>query len=72
MTRPPHLVGGLAMLYGYFRSMIQRRPRYGDEEFRRFLRSYQWACLRGGKARATADLNARQAARWQPGRPPDP
>jgi hypothetical protein len=67
MTRPPLLVGGLAMLYGYLRSMIQRRSRYGDEEFRRFLRAYQWACLRKGKARATAELNGRQAARWDPG-----
>jgi glycosyltransferase involved in cell wall biosynthesis len=67
MTRPPLLVGGLAMLYGYFRSMIRRNPRYGDDEFRRFLRSYQWASLLKGKARATADLNERQAARWEPG-----
>src|SRR5699024_10636672 len=38
MTRPPLIVGGLAMLWGYFRSMLARRPRYGDPAFRRFLR----------------------------------
>jgi glycosyltransferase involved in cell wall biosynthesis len=70
MTRPPLVVGGIAMLYGYVKSGIQRKARYGNEEFRRFLRRYQWACLLSGKARATADLNARQAARWDPGRPP--
>jgi hypothetical protein len=72
MTRPPLVVGGIGMLYGYFRSMIRRSPRYGDPEFRRFLRRYQWACLLRGKGRATADLDARQAARWVPGAPPPP
>jgi glycosyltransferase involved in cell wall biosynthesis len=69
MTRPPRVLGGLAMLWGYFRSMALRNPRYGDDEFRRFLRRYQWACLVKGKARATADTDARQAARWDPARP---
>ncbi len=72
MTRPPILVGGLAMLRGYVKSLIRRDPRYGDAEFRRFLRSYQWACLLKGKSRATAELNARQAARWDPERAPFP
>jgi poly-beta-1,6-N-acetyl-D-glucosamine synthase len=63
-------VGGLAMLYGFAGSMVQRKPRYGDAEFRRFLRSYQWVCLLKGKANATADLNARQAAHWDPQRAP--
>jgi glycosyltransferase involved in cell wall biosynthesis len=66
MTRPPLVVGGLAMLQGYLNSLIRRNPRYGDAEFRRFLRSYQWACLLKGKTAATAELNARQAERWNP------
>lgn len=65
MTRPPLFVGGLAMLYGYFKSMVRRVPRYGDEKFRRLLRGYQWACLLKGKSRATADFNARLAPRWR-------
>jgi glycosyltransferase involved in cell wall biosynthesis len=65
MTRPPLVVGGLAMAHGYFKSLIERQPRYGDAEFRRFLRRYQWACLLRGKKRATADLNASQAAVWR-------
>jgi hypothetical protein len=48
-------------------SLIQRKPRYGDAGFRRFLRAYQWACLLKGKTAATAELNARQAKRWNPG-----
>jgi len=66
MTRAPLVVGGMAMLHGYFKSMIFRNPRYGDDEFRRFLRGYQWACLFRGKAAATAELNSRQAGRWDP------
>ena len=65
MTRPPIGVGGLAMLWGYVRSMAQRKERYGDEDFRRFLRNYQWQCLFRGKSRATLALNDRQAQRWR-------
>jgi hypothetical protein len=67
LGHPPILVGSLAMLWGYFKSMIQRKPRYGDLEFRRFLRRYQWACLLRGKTRATAELNQRQSVQWQGG-----
>lgn len=68
MTRPPIVIGGLAMLWGYFRSMLRRAPRYGDEEFRRFVRRYQWACLLKGKARTLSEFDARQAAFWNPAR----
>ena len=70
MTRPPLVVGGIAMLYGYCRSFVTRAPRFGNEEFRRFLRSYHLRCLLKGKRRATAELNARQAAVWQTSRAP--
>ncbi len=72
MTRPPRVVGGLAMLYGYFKSMLDRNPRYGDDDFRRFLQSYQLTCLMKGKISATAELNARQAQVWDPSRPASP
>ena len=66
MTRPPVLLGGIAMLWCYLKSMMQRRARYGDASFRKFLRAYQWSCLRYGKSRATTELNARQATVWRP------
>jgi hypothetical protein len=53
------------MLWGYVRSMAQRKERYGDAAFRSFLRRYQWGCLLTGKARATRRLNERQAAHWR-------
>ena len=64
MTRPPIIVGGVAMLWGYIRSWLTNQPRYGDEQFRRFLRAYQRECLLRGKRRATEALNVRQAAQW--------
>ena len=61
----PVLIGSVAMLWGYTRSALRRLPRYGDPEFRRFLRQYQYDCLRHGKAAATARLNARQESAWR-------
>ena len=64
MTRPPVVVGGLAMWWGYVKSMLMSKPRYDQPAFRRFLRSYQWACLFKGKAAATRALNASGAVRF--------
>lgn len=59
MTRPPRILGGMAMAWGYLRSAWRRDERYNDLEFRRFLRRYQWQCLRKGKQRATEEIHAR-------------
>ena len=69
-TRPPLVMGGVAMLWGYLKSLFGRGERYEDPEFRRFLRRFQWACLVKGKARAVAELNDRQAAVWRRRHPP--
>ncbi len=61
----PALIGSVAMLWGYLRSWLKRLPRYDDLEFRRFLRSYQHACLRMGKRAATARINADRAQLWR-------
>ena len=60
----PAVIGSIAMLWGYFSSWFKALPRYNDPEFRRFLRSYQHACLRMGKRAATARLDAERASRW--------
>ena len=79
VTHPPVVIGATAMLWGYVRSMVRRKPRYGDgaggvsdeagRQFRRFLRRYQWQCLLCGKRRATQALNEQQAAVWDPQSP---
>ncbi|XAL98732.1 glycosyltransferase [Phycisphaeraceae bacterium D3-23] len=66
LSRPPVLIGGVAMWWGYVRSMLRREPRFGDVVFRRFLRRYQRACLFKGKSAATRQLDARQAEVWEP------
>lgn len=66
MSRPPIVIGGAAMWWGYVKSMLTRQKRFADSEFRRFLRSYQWACLLRGKSKATDGLNERQVKCWVP------
>ncbi|HEX3356932.1 MAG TPA: glycosyltransferase family A protein [Tepidisphaeraceae bacterium] len=64
LFHPPILLGSLAMAWGYLSSALTGKPRYPDLDFRRFLRRYQWACLRKGKSAATHDLDQQQAAKW--------
>lgn len=66
LFHPPFVIGQLATLYAYFKAMLTRTPRYGDADFRRFLRDYQQACLTKGKHRATDELDARTANQWHP------
>jgi biofilm PGA synthesis N-glycosyltransferase PgaC len=65
----PVLIGSVAMLWGYLRSWLKGLPRYDDPEFRRFLRSYQHACLRIGKRAATARVEAERARVWRASHP---
>jgi hypothetical protein len=64
MTRPPLLVGGLAMWAGYVQSMVERKPRYEDRKFRKFLRRWQRASLIVGKRRATAWVDRHNEDEW--------
>jgi glycosyltransferase involved in cell wall biosynthesis len=68
MTRPPYVVGGLAMMWGYLESALARKPRYDDPAFRQFLRGYQRSILRMGKAAATETIEHRQSTAWHPPR----
>ena len=56
VNEKPVLLGSLAMLWGWLRSALQRKPRYGEPAFRRFLRRYQWRALRVGKKRAIVEI----------------
>lgn len=57
----PLLLGSVAMLWGWLKSALQRKPRYDDARFRRFLRQYQWRALMVGKKRAIAEIDQRPA-----------
>lgn len=65
LIRHPVLVGSIAMAWGYLSSAFRRVPRYDDLEFRKFLRRYQYACLRYGKREATRRCDAQQEPVWR-------
>ncbi len=64
MTRRPFVLGAAGMWWGYVSSMVIGQPRYDDLGFRRFLRDYQWDCLRRGKKKATERIDDRQFEIW--------
>lgn len=65
MAHPPYLIGGLATWWGYVRAWTTGAPQHGDEDLKRFIRSYQRRALRIGKARAVQEIDAAQAPVWQ-------
>ncbi len=56
MNHKPYVLGSLAMLWGWLKSARAGLPRYGNDEFRRFLRRYQRRVLLVGKKRALEEL----------------
>jgi poly-beta-1,6-N-acetyl-D-glucosamine synthase len=62
MNQKPYVIGSLAMLWGWVKSAIERKPRYEDAEFRTFLRRYQRRALLVGKNYATEELMQRAAS----------
>ena len=64
-AKHPILIGSIAMLWGYMSSALRGVVRYDDLKFRKFLRSYQYACLRMGKRAATRKFDAAQEGVWR-------
>lgn len=62
---PPYLLGGLAMLQGYFGAMLRRVDRHDDPELRAFIRNYQWKALLRGKMRAVEEIEAAHLDQWK-------
>jgi biofilm PGA synthesis N-glycosyltransferase PgaC len=52
LNQKPYVLGSLAMMWGWLKAALQRKPRYEDMAFRQFLRRYQWRALLLGKRRA--------------------
>ncbi|MBU2994053.1 glycosyltransferase family A protein [Octadecabacter sp. 1_MG-2023] len=57
---PPYVLGGLAMMQGYFGAMVRGKPRLDDPELIAFIRAYQRRALTRGRAAAIADIDAKQ------------
>lgn len=56
LNRKPYVLGSLAMIWGWLKAALERKPRYEDPVFRKFLRRYQWRALWVGKARALEEI----------------
>ena len=65
MRQPPYILGGLAIIQGYFTSWLRGVKRQGDQDLIAFIRSYQLRALRVGKARAAAEIESERAGIWQ-------
>ncbi len=65
MGHPPFIVGGLAMLWGFFAAYMRRAPQQTDAELRKFIRAYQRAALRMGKSKAIENIENERAPLWQ-------
>jgi glycosyltransferase involved in cell wall biosynthesis len=52
LNEKPYIIGSLAVLWGWLKSALQRKPRYNDLAFRKFLRGYQMSALLMGKKKA--------------------
>jgi hypothetical protein len=65
LFKHPVVLGSVAMIWGYASSAVRQKDRYGDLEFRRFLRRYQYACLRYGKREATRRVETAQESVWR-------
>jgi hypothetical protein len=66
VNQAPYILGSMAMMWGWLKSALRGAPRDGNADFRKFLRHYQWRALVVGKARATAEIDAANAARKLP------
>ena len=58
---PPYILGGLAMLQGYFGAWLRGERRLDDPRLVAFIRAYQRRALRVGRARAIAEIEAERA-----------
>jgi biofilm PGA synthesis N-glycosyltransferase PgaC len=62
INQKPYVLGSVAMMWGWIKSAAQRKPRYDNLAFRRFLRHYQMRAMFIGKQRAIAELTQERSA----------
>ena len=69
MRDKPYIIGGLMTVWGFAKAVATSQEKLGDPALRAFIRSYQRRALVVGKARATAEFDARGEAFWRAHRP---
>lgn len=66
MIEKPYIIGSMVILLAWFKSVIQRKPRYGGIEFRKFVRKFQWQALFRGKEYAIQLIYKEKGVPWPP------
>lgn len=62
---PPYVLGGLAMLQGYFGAMLKRTRRLDDPELVAFIRAYQRRALFHGRTKSVQEIEKDRAHLFQ-------
>lgn len=71
MLKPPYVLGGALMYWGYLKARLSGQERFEHPGFRAFLRRYHWAILTRGRLGAVTKTEADFADRFEPTRRED-
>ena len=69
MMRPPYIIGGLAMAWGYTKSFMSGADQQQDKKLIEFIKRYQRRALVVGKKQAVEEINTRKEALWNRSHP---
>lgn len=61
---PPYILGGIAMMHGYFGAAIRGQKRIENPKLIAFIRSYQRRALRVGRAKAISEIEDKNEMVW--------
>ena len=65
----PYVISGLGIVCGYLQAALSAKPRFGDRQYRRFLRRYELVSLLFGKRRTTNAYHQRIRGRGRTASP---
>lgn len=65
MARPPYIIGGLAMGWGYLKSSLSGAEQQEDKKLISFIKRYQRRALIVGKQKAIAEINEANQHSWE-------
>ena len=65
LARPPYVIGGIAVAYGFFRSLLRRDRTYPDAALKKFIRRYQMSALFRGKKATVRDIDHEGESVWR-------
>jgi len=69
LSHPPIIIGSLASLWGYIKTMFSNVERFNDPETVKLMRQFHFNSLRVGKKNAVSKINSAQESVWDPTAP---